>query len=141
MRIFLDSSSLAKRYIIEPGTDQVLGRCGQADEVVLSVLCVPEIISALNRLRRENKLSKPRYRRLKRDFAADLAQATIIDLTSSVMDRVVFCLERSSLRALDAIHVASAMEAGCDLFISADRRQCEAAAGLRLKVEIVGKPS
>lgn len=138
MRIFLDSSALAKRYIFEPGTEQVLRRCREADEIVLSALCVPELISAFNRLRREGKLTAARYRRLKGDLAADLEQATIVDLTPSVVHRTIFCLEHAPLRALDAIHAASAAESLCDLFISADRRQCEAAARLKLRIENVG---
>ncbi len=141
MRILLDSSALAKRYVSEPGTEQVLRRCREADEIVLSVLCVPELISAFNRLRREGKLSESRYRRLKSDLAADLEQATIIDLTPSVVHRTVFCLEHAPFRTLDAIHVASAIESLCDLFISADRRQCEAAARLKLRTENVGSLS
>lgn len=138
MRILLDSSALAKRYVFEPGTEQVLRRCREADEIVLSVLCVPELVSAFNRLRREGALSASRYRRLKRDLAADLEQATIVDLTPSVVHRTVACLEHEPLRALDAIQVASALESLCDLFISADRRQCAAAARLKLRTENVG---
>jgi len=44
MRILLDSSALAKRYVCEPGTEQVLSRCRDADEIVLSVLCVPALV-------------------------------------------------------------------------------------------------
>jgi len=83
-------------------------------------------------------LSAARYRRLKRDFAADLEQAMIVDLTPSVVHRTVSCLEHAPLRTLDAIQVASAIESLCDLFISADRRQCEAAARLKLRTENVG---
>ena len=49
MRIALDSSALAKRYVSESGTPRVLELCAQATEVVVSVLCVPEILSGLNR--------------------------------------------------------------------------------------------
>jgi predicted nucleic acid-binding protein len=42
------------------------------------------------------------------------------------------------LRAADAVHLASALEFGCDLFLTADRRQGQAAAQLRLKVATVG---
>jgi predicted nucleic acid-binding protein len=138
MRLFIDSSALAKRYVSEPGTDAVLRRCLEADEIVLSVLCAPELISAFNRLHREKKISASAYRRLKDDLAADLAQATIVDLTPSVVNRTVFCLEREPFRALDAVQVASAMEFLCDLFITADRRQSAAATRLKLKTENVG---
>lgn len=138
MRIFLDSSALAKRYVEEPGTEQVLRLCQRADEVILSSLCVPEIISGFNRLRREKKLSPARYRSLKHDLAADVEEATIIDLTPLVIDRTIACLERVPLRALDAVHLASAIESMCDLFLTADRKQEQAAVQCGLTVEAVG---
>lgn len=140
MRLFLDSSALAKRYAAEPGTEQVLRLCREADEIILSVLCVPELISGLNRLRRDGRLSTPHYRKLKRALAADLEAATLVDLTPAVVDRAIGCLERTPLRALGAIHLASALESVCDLFVTADRRQAEAAARLNLKAETVTSP-
>ncbi len=137
MRLFLDSSALAKRYVEEPGTDRGLNLCRGAEEIILSSLCVPELISGFNRLRREEKLSLNRYRALKRELAADVEEATIIDLTPLIIDRTIACLERAPLRALDAVHLASAIESMCDLFLTADRKQGQAAAQLRLKVEAV----
>ena len=134
MRIFLDSSALAKRYVAEAGTEQVLRLCQEADEIILSTLCVPELISGLNRLKRDGKLSPSRYRALKRDLAADVDGATMVDLTPPIIDRAIACLERTPLRALDAIHLASALESMCDLFLTADHRQGEAATHLNLKV-------
>jgi predicted nucleic acid-binding protein len=135
MRLFLDSSALAKRYVAERGTDQVVNCCREADEIVLSVVCAPELISAFQRLYRERRLSSRQYRALKKDLAADLAQATIVRLTEAVLSKTIETLERTTARTLDAIHVASAFETSCDIFLSADRRQCEAARKMGLRVE------
>jgi len=56
MKTFLDSSAFAKRFVDETGSDKVEETCAQASELGLSVICVPEIISALNRRRRERSL-------------------------------------------------------------------------------------
>ena len=50
MKIFFDSSAFAKRYIDEPGSDSVEAICQNATELALSVICMPEIISAMNRI-------------------------------------------------------------------------------------------
>ena len=50
MRVCFDSSAFAKRYINEPGTAEVLAWCDRADELVLSVIALPEMISAFCRL-------------------------------------------------------------------------------------------
>jgi len=38
MRLFADSSALAKRYLPEPGRETVLARCAAADEMIISFL-------------------------------------------------------------------------------------------------------
>jgi uncharacterized protein len=138
MRIAFDTSALAKRYVTESGTSRVLELCAQATEVVVSVLCVPEILSGLNRLRREGRLSPEGYATAKADLAGDLTQATIVPVTSAVLSRTIDVLERTALRTLDAIHLAVAVDSACELFVSADARQCEAAKELGLTIERVG---
>jgi len=135
MRICFDSSALAKRYVAEPGTERVLEFCSLAREVILSVLCVPEIISAMNRLRREEKLSAQQYLTLKEELAADIRQATIVAVTQPVVARTIELLEKASLGTLDAIHVATALDSSCELFVSADRQQSAAARLAGLTVE------
>lgn len=135
MRIAFDSSALAKRYLAEPGTERLLELCAAADEVILSVLCVLEILSALNRLRRDGHLSDEQYLGLKEDLAKDVRQATVVTVTGPVLGRTTELLETTSLRTLDAVHVATALESSCDLFVSADRRQSEAARRSGLAVE------
>ena len=56
MRVFFDASAFAKRYVEEQGSEQVLQWCDRSTELALSVVVVPELISAFCRLRREGKL-------------------------------------------------------------------------------------
>ena len=135
MRVLLDSSALAKRYIAEPGWPQVRALLARADELLLSILAYPEVIAALSRRRREGRIGDEQYEHAKRRATSDLNDATIVGLDAEVMQRTVLCLEREALRASDAIHIASAIEAGVDRFVSADRRQCEAARATGLTVE------
>jgi PIN domain nuclease of toxin-antitoxin system len=57
LNVFFDSSALAKRYINEKGSDRVQVILSSASALAVSVICVPEIASALCRRRRERKLS------------------------------------------------------------------------------------
>lgn len=134
MKVFLDTSAFAKRYVAEPGSDKVLAMCQQADSLVVSVICLPELVSTLSRLVREKKLAKAAYLKLKGDAMADLADADVCQITSGVLASVVSLLESHSLRAMDALHVACALACKPDVFVSADHRQLSAArkAGLRI---------
>lgn len=134
MKVFLDTSAFAKRYVAERGSDKVMALCLQADSLIVSVICLPELISTLSRLVREKKLAKAEYRKLKGDAIADLADVDICQITPDVLGSVVSLLESHPLRAMDALHVACAFTAKPDIFVSADRRQLSAARKVGLKI-------
>jgi hypothetical protein len=131
----LDASALAKRYLLEPGTETVLNRCRQAEEVLSSAVCVPEITSIFHRWKREKKLSDDLYHLLKGEFAADIEEAVLVEPGAEVLREAVFCIEKTGLKTLDAIHLASALRIGCDLFLTADVQQRKAAKIMGLPVE------
>ena len=134
MKVFLDTSAFAKRYVAEPGSDKVMALCQKADSLVVSVICLLELISTLSRLVREKKLAKADYRKLKGDAIADLADVDICHITPDVLVSVVALLESHPLRAMDALHVACALTVKPDIFVSADRRQLSAARKAGLKI-------
>ena len=127
MRLFLDSSAFAKRFIEEAGSDGVEALCLRASDLGLSVICVPEIISAMNRRVRERSLSQRQYAVAKRRLAEDVRDAEIVQFTTEVVIRSVRLLERNPLRAMDALHLACAAEWGADVFATSDIRQFNAA--------------
>lgn len=134
MKVFLDTSALAKRYVAEQGSDQVLAVCQQADSLVVSVICLPELVSTLCRLVREEKLASAAYRALKGGMMANLADVDICEITQEVLASVVSLLELHPLRAMDGLHVACALACAPDAFVSADHRQISAARKAGLSV-------
>src|SRR6185295_585723 len=115
------------RYVEEEESERVRSLCAEADALGVSILVVPELISTLCRLVREGQLSSEDYRGLKSAVRADLSEADVCDLSQDAYEQALRCLERHPLRALDALHVGSALVYQTDLFVSADRRQAEAA--------------
>ena len=134
MKVFLDTSAFAKRYVAEHGSDKVIALCLKADSFVISVSCLPELISTLSRLVREKKLSKAEYRKLKGDAMTDLVDVDICHITSEILVSVISLLESHPLRAMDALHVACALAVKPDIFVSADHRQLSAARKAGLKI-------
>ena len=134
MKVFLYTSAFAKRYIAEQGSDKVLALCQQAESLVVSVICLPELISALFRLVREKKLTKAAYRQWNNEARADRKEFDICHITSEVLASVVSLLEEHPLRAMDALHVACALNYKPDVFVSADHRQLSAARKAGMKV-------
>ena len=127
MKVFLDSSALAKRYIEETGSQSVDDICQEATELCLSVVCIPELISALNRRVREKSLSHKNYNTIKKALSEDIQDVTIINLTPEVITKTTGLLENNALRAMDALHVACALEWGAEMFVSSVKQQIIAA--------------
>jgi predicted nucleic acid-binding protein len=134
LKLYLDTSALAKRYIEEQGSKTVLEKCAQADEIMLSPLSVPEMISVFNRLREERKIPEDSYLDIKNNFLEDLTEVVFLEMNQEILLESVECIEKTGLKTLDAIHVATAQKMKCDLFMTSDHQQKKAAKSMGLKV-------
>jgi predicted nucleic acid-binding protein len=144
---YLDTSALVKRYVEEPGSDRVRSICDPSSGPVLvaSHLAIAEMISALTRQVREGALVTPDYVRLRDAFRHDcLHQYAILPVSEDIVDHACRMLEQHTLRALDAIHLATALAAHRSFttgglpdlaFVAADTRLLQAAAAEGLEVE------
>ena len=141
MKLVVDSSAFAKRYIQEEGSEDIDLFLQRASDLALCIILVPEIISGLNRRLREGFLSKRDYRKAKMQLLEDVHDATVIQLTPSVISHSVKLLEKNVLRAMDAFHVACALEWPADLFVTSDKRQLIAAKNAGLSTEFIGQPT
>ena len=139
MKLMLDSSALAKRYIREDGSDSIDHLLHSATQLALCIILVPEIISGLNRRLREQILSVKGYRKIKQQLLDDVHDATVLQLTPSVISRSVELLENNVLRAMDSLHISCALEWQADLFVTSDKRQFLAAKNAGLHAEYIGK--
>ncbi len=105
--------------------------------LALSVVQVPELISAFCRLRREGRMTTRQYEQVKSNLLADITDALICDTTPKAIGHAVRAIEAQPLRGMDAIHVGAALDCNAQAFITADARQAKAARALRLKVVVV----
>jgi predicted nucleic acid-binding protein len=140
MKLVVDSSSLAKRYVQEFGSEKLDQLLQKASELALCIILVPEVISGLNRRIREGFLDHKNYLVVKKQLLNDVRDAVILQITPSVISHSVKLLENNVLRAMDALHVACALEWEADIFVTSDRRQLIAAQNAGLSTEYLGQP-
>lgn len=133
----MDSSALFKRYNDEAGRAQVLAVGERASELMVAAHCKSEIAAALNRQRHEGWVSATDYTRIMAVVNSDFADFTAVGLDARVESHALAAMEKAPLRAADALHIASAQAARVDLFVTADRRQAEAAQLAGLKTELI----
>ena len=134
MKAFIESSALAKRYIQERGSEKVASLLAEASEVGISLIVPPEIVSALTRLRRQGAISASDYSLAKSTLFEDVEDMTVCSISVLVAKRAIALLEKHSLRTLDALHLACALEWKAGIFVTSDRRQSDAAAASGLHV-------
>ena len=138
MKLAVDSSALTKRYVQEVGSNQLSAQLQQASQLGVSIILVPEIISALNRRLREGALSATDYHAVKRQLLNDIRDSIVLQITPAVVTHSLKLLEENTLRAMDALHVACALEWHADIFVTADKKQLAAAKNAGLRTAYIG---
>jgi predicted nucleic acid-binding protein len=130
--LYLDTSSLVKLYVDEPGSTEVWNLLATASTVATSMVTYAETRAALARRHREGALPGTPFRAAKRAFEADWPHYVAVEVSADVCRRAGDIAERSGLRAYDSVQLACfatlAEEApGAVVFSSFDRRLNDAA--------------
>ena len=110
MTLYLDTSSLVKLYVTEPGTDTVRRLVDEATIVATSVIAYPETRAALARRRRERALGPAAFVLAKRTFEADWPKYFTVEVTALLSREAGELAERYRLRGYDSVHLASFAE-------------------------------
>lgn len=110
MTLYLDTSSLVKLYVTEPGSDRVRDLVDHATIVATSMIAYPEARAALARRRRERVLRPAAFAAAKRQFENDWSTYLAMDVTDAVCRAAGELAERHRLRGYDSVHLASFLE-------------------------------
>jgi predicted nucleic acid-binding protein len=110
MILYLDTSSLIKLYVAEPGTKEVQTRVRESDVVATSVIAYPEAHAALARRQREGFLSKTELKTVLEEFRNTWGRLVANVLSSPVFIRAGSLAVTYGLRGMDGIHLSSWVE-------------------------------
>ena len=135
--VYLDASAVVKLFVPETESDDLNEALVGAEDVVLSDLALTETASALGRRAREGLLAPAESRRLHREAAKLAASCRRAELTPPVhrrAERLLLTSLETPLRALDALHIALALDADAATLVTYDPRLRAAAASQGLFV-------
>jgi predicted nucleic acid-binding protein len=107
MILYLDTSSLVKLYVDEPGSRDVARLLEKAEIAATSVLAYPEARAALARRWRERSLTPASHRRARTALDADWPRVLSLDVGEALARQAGDLAEHHRLRGLDALHLAS----------------------------------
>jgi len=108
--LYLDTSSLVKLYVAEPGSDAVRKLVNAASVVATSTIAYTETRAALTRRRRERALRPKAFASAKKTFEAEWPKYFTVDVTSALCRQAGEFAERYRLRAYDSVHLAAFAE-------------------------------
>ncbi len=133
---YFDTSVLVKRYIKEEGSTTAR-RLLQRYRFLSSVVAPVEVLSALSRRRTAGELTQRDFLAIRSRLHKDRAYWELVEVGSLVLSQAEELVQKTGLRTLDALHVASVFTfqsaSGLAIpFVTADVRQREAAERLAL---------
>ena len=127
--VYLDASALVKLFVPEPESDDLNRALAGLTDVIVSDLALTEMASALGRRVRERRLTRDNARRLYREASRLHASSHRAELTPPIhrrAERLMLSLT-TPLRALDALHLATALDVEAATVVTFDPRLREAA--------------
>ena len=139
MNAYIDTSALAKCYIREPRSLDVLDWAEDHGETATAALTLVEFRCLLARRRRAGDIDATLERMALAEFDNHVRSGSWHIHQSSFGDfatarDLIDTLPNYPLRALDALHLAAARGVGAESFATADKTQAEAAAALGFTV-------
>jgi predicted nucleic acid-binding protein len=149
--VYLDTSSLAKRYIVERGSKVVDRVYGESEagrlRVAFSIWNIGEAVGVFDRYRVRGLISDDEFKRARADLVSEslkmsrLESLSLLPMTSLALADSWSLVSKHHIYVADALQISSSKEAGADLFLGADRRLLEAAIAEGLKtVDVESDP-
>lgn len=130
MILYLDTSSLVKIYLEEPGSDLVREWVGTAEAIATSLVAYPETLSAFARRKAQGDLESKAFAVLRQSFDDDWPTFVLLPLKEREAGALAV---KHLIRGFDAVHLAAASDLRSALpddsvvFSSFDRKLFQAA--------------
>jgi predicted nucleic acid-binding protein len=109
MILYLDTSALIKRYVVESGSKEVIVLIEQADTVGSVMLTRVEMASALAKAVRLNWVETKHAENAWLDFLSHWQSFTRLSVTTALIERASRLAWENGLRGYDATHFAAAL--------------------------------
>jgi predicted nucleic acid-binding protein len=109
MNIYYDTSVLAKLFLDEPDSIAIASAHSEASVTATSWITFTEMHSLLRRREREKRLSARECSQLIEQFESDWNYLGKVEASPMLLKRAAHLVGAYPLKALDAIHLASAL--------------------------------
>ena len=137
MKLFVDTSTLFKKYIDETGSGNFDKLFSEATEIIVSPVTRIEMHSAIARYVREKWLSDQNAKKLSIEIKKDFVFYSHVYWNENLEEKSMEIVQELSLKTLDAIQLASGVLSKADLFVTSDRRLFDKASKVIRKARFI----
>ena len=109
MILYLDTSALVKRYVIEAGTDEVNDATEHAVTAGTAIICRAEVAAALAKAVRTGTLKQSDALASLEKFRSEWSDLIRVQVSERLVARADALAWEHSLRGYDAVHLAAAL--------------------------------
>ncbi len=134
MIYYIDTSALAKKYVLEPGSEGLLQFLLEANYLLTSFLSELETLATLERAKKMHRLDSPALRQTIKFFEKEIdsGEIVLIPFDAAIHKIAKRLVRQRHLRAPDAIQLATALSLGPlfkerSIFLGADQLLLDAA--------------
>jgi predicted nucleic acid-binding protein len=130
--VYLDSSSIVKRYIEEKGSkvlDAVYARAEAGDlRLVFSIWNIGEVLGVFDRYTSKGLIPREKLETTLLDFISEstkmvrLGSLQIMPMTTKYLGESWLVVMKHHIYEADALQISTSKETDCDLFLSADAK-------------------
>lgn len=106
--IYLDTSALVKKYVVEEGSESI-ATIMKSSVIATSRLTYPEILSTFARRSRVGDITNNKLKEILKYFESDWDCFTILDIHDELLPIIKNLIEKHNLRGADSIHLSSAL--------------------------------
>ena len=142
--VYLDTSSLVKRYIGEVGSEVVDRVYDEAEagkiKISFSIWNIGEAVGVFDRYLVRGLISDVEFKRARADIVSEslkmsrLEALSLLPITYFALAASWSLVPKHHIYVADALQISSSKEAGSDLFLGADKRLLDAASAEGIKV-------
>lgn len=127
MRLFIDTSSLFKKYVDESGGEAFEKLLSKASEIAISPITWIEINAAIERCLRTSALTPEKANWLRTEVKKDFAYFFLVLWNENLENRAVQLIRQNVLKTMDAVQLASGILSEAELFVTSDHQLYRAA--------------
>lgn len=126
MKAFIDTSSLFKKYVEEPGSIEFNHLLSSVHEIIVAPITKLEFYSVIERRLREKMMRPVDAKWIEKEFTLDYDYFSVVEWNENIISGSIRLIRKYQLKTLDSIQLSAALLAAADLFITSDKRLYQA---------------